>query len=180
MLPVHLHAFVSVPREEVFDVIVDMSVREAWASDAVEEVRLTSPRSSGVGAGARYRVRGPLRAQWAETRIAEAERPRTIVEEGRAGRLGRNATGAAYELTPQAGGLTRVDLTVWIEPANPFERLAEGLGTRRRVRRRYGRALERLRRLLEERGDEPIERTTIAGYEPIKAPRFGAPAQPNA
>jgi hypothetical protein len=29
--------------------------------------------------------------------------------------------------------------------------------------------------IFEEPGEEPLKRATIAGYEPYKAPRFGAP-----
>ena len=173
MLPVEVHTHVSAPREEIFDLIADMAARPAWAGKVMQDLRLTTPRSSGVGAGARYRVKAPLRQQWAETTIVEADRPRRIVEEGRSGRLGRNRTGATWELTPEAGGVTRVDLTYWIDPANPAERLREGLGARMRVARAHRRALDRLRKLIEEGSDGPPARATIAGYEPLKAARFG-------
>src|ERR687893_2684360 len=104
MLPVEVHTHISAPREEVFDVLVDIAARPAWAGGVMQDLRLTTPRSSGVGAGARYRLKAPLLQQWAETTIVEAERPRLVVEEGSSGRLGRNKTGATWELTPEAGG----------------------------------------------------------------------------
>jgi uncharacterized protein YndB with AHSA1/START domain len=174
VLSVEVRTFISAPREDVFDLIVDMAARPAWAGDVMQDLRLTTPRSSGVGAGARYRVTVPLLQQWAETTIAEAERPRLVVEQGRSGRIGRNRTGATWELTPEAGGVTRVDLLFWLEPATAIERLREGFGAQRRMRRRYRRALARLRRLLEEGPDGPLPRATIAAFEPMKAPRFGA------
>jgi hypothetical protein len=43
------------------------------------------------------------------------------------------------------------------------------------MRRQTKIALERLRRIFEEPRDAPLARATIAGYEPLKAVRFGAP-----
>jgi hypothetical protein len=42
------------------------------------------------------------------------------------------------------------------------------------TRRQTKKALERLRMIFEERPDGELKRATIAGYEPAKAPRFGA------
>ena len=174
MVPVSTHTFISAPREEVFDLLVDMAARVAFTDHFLKEFRLTTPRSVGVGAGARFRLDIPLGRAWAETAIVEAERPRRIVEEGRSGRLGRNRTTTTYELSPQAGGVTRVDVTLAEEPANVFERVRESLGARRWIRRQNRKALERLRRLLEERPEGPPPRATIAGWEPLKSARFGA------
>ena len=44
------------------------------------------------------------------------------------------------------------------------------------TRRQTAKQLERLRMIFEEPPEEPLKRATIAGYEPAKAPRFGAPA----
>ena len=172
MLSIQLHTHISAPREQVFDLIADMSARPAWMGEVMQDLRLTTPRAAGVGAGARFRVTVPLLQQWAETTIVEAERPRRIVEQGRSGRVGRNPTGAIWELRSE-GGVTRVDFECWIEPANAAERLRERLGLRSRVKRRYRRSLDRLRQLLEEPSGDPLERATIAGYEPMKAARFG-------
>lgn len=175
MVPVSAHTFISAPREEVFDLLVDMAARVAFADHFLDHFRLTSPRSSGVGAGARFQLDMPFNKTWAETVIVEADRPRRLVEHGRTGRLGRNATTTVYELTPQAGGVTRVEVTFASEPAHPAERLRESLGARRWMRRQQRKALERLRRLLEEPPEQPLPRATIAGWEALKAPRFGAP-----
>ena len=42
------------------------------------------------------------------------------------------------------------------------------------MRRQTKKALERLRMIFEEPPSGPLKRATIAGYEPRKAPRFGA------
>ena len=175
MDPVSAHAYISAPREDVFDALSDMAARVGFADHYLDEFRLTTPRSSGVGAAARFRLDFPGgKPVWGETVIIEADRPHRIVEEGRSGRLGHNRTATVYELTPQAGGVTRVEVTFSSEPANLTERLRESLGARRWMRRQLRKALERLRRHLEERPDEPLPRATIAGYEPLKSPRFGA------
>ena len=44
------------------------------------------------------------------------------------------------------------------------------------MRRQTKRSLERLRMIFEEPPDGPLKRVTIAGYEPAKAARFGAPS----
>ena len=170
MLPVTAQTHISAPREEVYDFLVDLAVRPAWCGHFMRDFRLTTPRSSGRGAGARFRLDIPFGRRWAETTVVQAERPRMIREEGRTGRLGRTRTFTEYELASQAG-VTRVALTFWTEPPS---RLQEPFGMRGWFRRRTRRALARLRQIFEEPGREPLPRATIAGYEPMKAPRFGA------
>lgn len=175
MVPVSAHVFISTPRDEVFDLISDMAARPAFMDHFLHEFRLATPRSTGVGAAARFRLDIPLRrATWGETEIIEADRPHRIVERGRAGRLGRARTTTVYELTPQAGGVTRVEVTFSSEPANWVDRLRDGVGARSWTRRQYRKALERLRRVFEERSEGPLPRATIAAYEPMKSARFGA------
>jgi hypothetical protein len=172
MRPVTVSKSISAPREEVFDFVADMANRVAWC-DYLREFHLTTPRSYGQGAAARFRVDPPLAATWGELAIAEADRPRRIVERGRVGRLGRTPFFAIYEFTPFPG-VTRVEVTIWTEPATRVDALKESFGARRWLRRRIRSALERLRRIFEERPEAPLARATIAGYEPEKAARFGA------
>lgn len=175
VVPISVHTFISAPREEVFDLIGDMAARVAFADHLMRDFHLTTARSTGVGAAARFRLDIPLRrATWAETGIVEADRPHRIAEEGHSGRLGKTRTTTVYELTPHAGGVTRVELTFGSEPGDWVERLREGLGARRWMRRQQRKALDRLRRIFEERHEGPLPRATIAGYEPLKAARFGA------
>src|SRR5262245_4980854 len=109
-------------------------------------------RSSGTGAGARYRVakRGN-RFGWADMNLVEVERPWRIVAVGRGGKYNRIKTFQNWELEPASGGGTRVEWTYETEPALPTDRLLESFGRYRRWSRRRGRrALKRLQSILEE------------------------------
>jgi uncharacterized protein YndB with AHSA1/START domain len=173
---VTVHKHISAPRERVYELIADVAARPAWTDHYMEDYRLLTPRSVGVGAGARYRLDPPGATRYVEFTVVEARPPRRLVEEGRTGRLGRTGYGAEYELTEAGRGVTRVELTVWTEPENAIERLRESLRFRGWLRRRASKGLDRLRRILEEGGDDPLKRATIAGYEARKAPRFGTRA----
>jgi uncharacterized protein YndB with AHSA1/START domain len=167
---------ISAPRERVYGLLADVALRPAWCGHFMNDYRLVSPRSVGVGAGARFRLDWRGGTRYVEFTIVEARAPRRIVEDGRTGRLGRTLYGAEYELTLAEAGLTRVALTVWTEPENPIERLREALGFRSFMRKRSRKALDRLRAILEEGADGELSHATIAGYEPHKAPRFGTRA----
>ncbi|MBA3421494.1 MAG: SRPBCC family protein [Thermoleophilaceae bacterium] len=173
MDPVTVHAHISAPRSDVYALIADVAARPTWSDHFAKDYRLVSPRSVGPGAGGRFRLDGRGGTRYVDFSIVEASSPGLVVDEGRTGRLGRTRWRAEYELTEAAPGVTRVDLTISTDPENPIERLREAVGFRRFVRRGSDKALDRLRRILEEGGDEPAGRATIAGYEPRKAARFG-------
>ena len=173
MVPLTVHVSIAAPREEIFDFLTDLSYREAWWDHAGSDFRLEHPVSSGVGAALRFRLGGGGSKSYIETQIVEAERPRRIVEATRSGRLGRTRGEMVWDLSRQGRHLTRVELTIYSEPATPPERIRERLGGRRRLKRDAKLALERLRAVFEERPDAPLARTTVAGWEPQKAPRFG-------
>lgn len=168
-----LEAFISAPREEIYDYVADLANRVAFCGYLQADYRLAHPRSAGVGAAARYLVPAPRFRHYVETQIVEAERPRRIVEATHGGRGGRTRGEIVWELVRQGQGLTRVELTVMNEPGTPREAVMEHLGARRWMRRRYKRALERLRAIFEDDSPRPQTRATVAGYEPLKAPRFG-------
>ena len=172
---VTVRAHISAPRERVYELIEDVALRPAWCDHFQRDFRLVTPRSVGVGAGARYRLDWRGGTRYVEFSIVEARSPRKLVEEGRTGRLGRTRYGAEYELTSPSGGLTRVELTIWTEAENSVERFREALGFRSLLRRRSKKALDRLRRILEGEVEGPLAHATIAGYEAHKAPRFGTP-----
>jgi uncharacterized protein YndB with AHSA1/START domain len=161
---------ISAPREELFDFVADLAGRPAYVDHYLEDYRLARVQPIGVGAAARFKLRG----QWAELSIREADRPRRIVEEIRWGRRGRNRSLAVYEFYLEAGGVTRVELTTVSEPATLLDALKE-IGAPGWMRRNTRIALERLRLIFEEPPDEPLSRASVAGYDPLKAPRFGAP-----
>lgn len=174
MRPVTVHASISAPREEVFDFVGDLAGRVAYCDHYMTDLRLTRPKSHGVGAAARFKLDAPLFSTWCEIAVAECDRPRRIVERGRIWRLGRTPAAAVYEFLPDGRRLTRVELTVWTQPATRLDALKEALGARRWIRGQTKLALERLRMVFEERPDAPLARASIGGYEPSKAARFGA------
>ena len=173
MVPVHVHTTIAAPREEIFDFVADLASRTSWTDHFTSGLRLSHPKSGGVGAAARYRLDAPRYKPWVETQIVEAERPRRIVEHTRGGHSNRSEGEIVFDLSRQGQSLTRVELTIWSEPGTARERLLEKLGARRWVKRQAKLALERLRAVFEERPDEPLARTSVAGWEPQKAPRFG-------
>jgi uncharacterized protein YndB with AHSA1/START domain len=174
MRPIRAHVTISAPREEVYDLVADLAARVAWCDHYEEEFRLTRPRSSGVGAAARFHLKAPGNHTWVELSIAEAARPRLIRERLRLYRLGRTPGWAEYTFEPFGAGATRVELVLWTEPATRLDSFKESLGTRRWFKRQTKSSLNRLRKIFEERPDAPLARATIAGYEPAKAARFGS------
>lgn len=173
MLPVKVHTYIAATREEVFDLLVDVGARPSWTDHFMLEFRLENPRSTGVGAAARYRIEAPSYKQWVESEIVEADRPHTVVEATRSGRGAKTRGEVSFELSLQGRDLTRVDMTTWSEPGTPRERVMEKLGARGWVRRQSKIALERLRAVFEESQDGPLARATVAGWEPARGPRFG-------
>jgi uncharacterized protein YndB with AHSA1/START domain len=173
MREVTVSTVISAPREDVFDFVCDLAGRPAYTDHYMRDYRLARVNPVGVGAAARFRLRAPLAKEYAELEIKQVERPRRIVEELRVGRRGRNRSLAVYDFTSESGGVTRVELTTYSEPATIFDRLKE-IGAAGWVRRKTKKSLERLRTIFEEPPKEPLKRATIAGYEPAKAARFGA------
>jgi uncharacterized protein YndB with AHSA1/START domain len=164
---------ISAPREDVFDFVADLAARPAWTDHYLADYRLARANPYGRGAAARFLLRAPLAKEYAELEITEYDRPRRIVEEVRVGRLGRNRSLAIYEFIAEAGGLTRVELTTYGEPATVIDRLKQ-IGAAWWIRRQTKIALERLRMIFEEPPEGALARATVAGFEPEKAARFGA------
>jgi uncharacterized protein YndB with AHSA1/START domain len=174
MRQVTVAVHISAPREDVFDFVADLAGRPAWTDHYLKDYRLARLNSVGLGAAARFLLRAPLAKEYVELAIVEYDRPRRIVEEARVGRRGRNRSLAVYEFEQEAGGLTHVELTTYSEPATVIDRFREA-GAAGWIRRRTKMALERLRLVFEEPPERPLARASVGGYEPLKAPRFGAP-----
>ena len=170
MRPVTVQTVISAPREEIFELVADLSRRVAWCDHYMKDYRLARANPVGLGAAARFRARG----EWAEVQIAEHDPPRRLVEEGRVGRVGRSRFHAVWELAPEGRDATRVVLTAWTEPGHPIDRLKEARGARRWLRSQLSTALGRLRTIFEEPPAAPLARVGIAGFEPMKKARFGA------
>src|SRR3954462_9864943 len=113
MDPVSVTVTIARPREEVFEYLADVANHAEFCDHYLVDWRLTREDSYGEGAGARYRVKVPLnRFSWADSTFAEVERPRLIVERGRAGKYNRVLTRGVYELAEAGQGTTRVTFTM--------------------------------------------------------------------
>jgi uncharacterized protein YndB with AHSA1/START domain len=153
---------ISAPREQVFDYLADIANHSEFSDHYLVDWHLTRIDSVGRGAGARFRVRAPLnRFSWADVTFAEVEPPYRIVEVGRTGKNNRIRLLGVYELHAGAD-TTRVSFTLQTEPATLSDRIMEALGARALTRRRAGRALRRLRSIIED-GAERGRRVTVAG-----------------
>jgi uncharacterized protein YndB with AHSA1/START domain len=161
--PVTASIVVGRPREQVFEYLADIANHAEFTDHFLTDWHLTREDSYGRGAGARFRVRIPLaRFSWADVTFIEFEPAHRIVEAGRGGKYNRVRTLTTYTLTPAPGSGTRVELKIESEPATLSDRLLESFGIRRWFRRQQGKALRRLRTILED--DEGRgQRTTIAG-----------------
>ena len=173
MIPVTVHAFISAPRDDLFDFVADLGARPAWCDHFMDDFRLAHPRASGLGAGARYLLDAPGFKHYVETTIAEAEKPVSIVEGLHGGRNGRSRGEMRWEFSRGGTSLTRVEVTLGWQPGTPREAFKERFGSRRWTRRQLKIALERLRVIFEEQRDAPLARASIAGFEPMRSPRFG-------
>lgn len=169
MRPFTVQASISAPREEIFDLVADLSRRVAYCDHYMRDFRLARANPVGLGAAARFQIG----SQWAQIEIVDHDPPRRIVERTRYGRLGRSSGTAVYDFVRETSELSRIELTASTEPATLVDRLREAFGARRRLERQAVTSLDRLRRIFEEPRDAPLARTTIAGYEPLKAARFG-------
>jgi uncharacterized protein YndB with AHSA1/START domain len=174
MRPVTVWTVISAPREEVFDFVSDLAGRPAYTDHFMRDYRLARANPVGAGAAARFLLKAPLAKEYAELHVREVDRPRRVVEDIHYGRRGRNRAVAVYDFMPESGHATRVELTTFSEPATPVDRVKE-IGAARWMRRQAKKSLDRLRRIFEEPSKQPLKRASIAGYEPSKAPRFGAP-----
>lgn len=166
MGPVSAEIEIDVPRERAFAAIADLARRASFTDHFLEDFRLTRIESSGVGAGARFRVAQPLRSVWEDSAIAAVDRPHQLVEHGCGGRGNRIPTTTAWEVVGGPGSLTKVKVAHWTEPASAVDRALEAAGGAAFWQRRgWRQALRRLRDQLEsERAPEPP--LAVAGGNP--------------
>lgn len=162
MGPLTVTTSIDASRERVFDFISDLATRPSWTDHFAEDYRLERVPSSGRGAAARFRVDAPARIQYMETVIAEVDRPHEIVEHARGGHLDRIPMRLVWEL--EAGPTTTVSLTFWTAPTSMFDRIRQ-IGRERWWRRRWSKALARMRDLIE--SGAAVPRVEIAGGDRV-------------
>jgi uncharacterized protein YndB with AHSA1/START domain len=161
--PFTVSSTISRPREEVFEYLADIANHPEFTDHYLVDWRLTREESYGTGAGARCRMKQPLRRfNWADTTLAELEPPFRIVQRGRGGKYNRIRMLGTYTLSPGPAGSTRLEYTLETLPVMPSDRILEVFGGKRWTHRQTAKALRRLRTILEE-GRHRGERATIAG-----------------
>lgn len=166
MGPISAEIEIDAPRERVFEAIADLARRPSFTDHFLSDFHLTRIESSGIGAGARFRVASPLRKVWMDTAIVELEAPHKLLERGRGGRGNRIPTTTVWELNEGTGSLTRVRVSRWTEPSNPFDRALEVLAANSASEQRGWRtALRRLRDQLES-GEAAPAPVAVAGGNP--------------
>ena len=162
MDPVTVSTRIERPREEIFAYLSDISRHPEFTDHFLVDWRLTREDPVGRGAGARFRVKRRLqRFTRADATLVELDEPRRIVEAGRSGKFNRVRTRGIYDLEPRSGG-TEVSYTMATRPVTISDRILDALGTRGFFKRRYGKALRRLRSILED-GEHRGRRATVAG-----------------
>jgi uncharacterized protein YndB with AHSA1/START domain len=160
MRPISVTITIDAPREQIFDLLCDLSLRPAFTDHFQTEFRLERLEPVGVGASARFRLHGSR--GWMDTAIVEAERPHLVREQGSGGRSNRIPSFCVWELAegPSPSG-SEATVTFWTEPAALMDRLHEPFGREGRLGRDWNRALRRLRDVVE--SGERIEPVGVAG-----------------
>jgi uncharacterized protein YndB with AHSA1/START domain len=173
LIPVTLDTYIAASREEVFDFLADVANRPAWTDHFQREFHLTRTNTDRVGSAARYRTDPPFAKQlYSDLAIVKLDRPRQIVEEGVQGRLNKSRVQLVWDLTQESSSRTKVSLDMRTEPASRIDGLTE-IGAHGYYKRQWKTGLERLRKIFEERPEGDLARARVAGYEPLKAPRYG-------
>jgi hypothetical protein len=166
MGPVSAAVEIDVPRRLAFAELCDLSRRPSFTDHFISDLRLTRIESSGLGAGARFRLDLPPRHLWADTTITEVEEPQRIVEHGRGGRANRIPSTTVWELLEGPGSLITVRVSFWTEPSHPVDRAIDAFGIASFWQQRAWReALNRLRDKLES-GEHLERRVAVAGGNP--------------
>jgi uncharacterized protein YndB with AHSA1/START domain len=163
MDPVTVSVTIDRPREEIFGYLLDIANHAEFTDHFLVDWRLTREQSVGRGAGARFRIkrrRDKRRFNYADVTLIEVDPPRRLVAGGRGGKGNRIRLRSVYELEPASGGTTRVSWSVETRSATLSDRLREGR-LRRYLKRKNGKALRRLRRILEE-GEGRGARVSVA------------------
>ncbi|WCB95731.1 hypothetical protein DSM104299_04480 [Baekduia alba] len=176
MDPFTVEVVIARPREEVFEYLADIANHPEFCDHYLVKWHLTREDSYGTGAGARYRIKLPVRSRyaWADSTFTEVVAPRTILERGRAGKYNRILTRGVYELEDAGAGTTRVRFTLETKRKLPTDAILEGGPVGRLwMKRQSKKSLNRLRAIFEE-GRDRGTRATVAGgpRKPTSAFRF--------
>ncbi|MGO9954711.1 MAG: SRPBCC family protein [Solirubrobacteraceae bacterium] len=162
MEPFTVATTIARPREQVYEYLADIANHAEFTDHYLVDWRLTRVDPYGPGAGARFRIKAPLqRFAWADVTIAEMQPPYRIVEHGRGGKYNRIRMLGVYTLSPASAGATKVQYTFETEPRQLSDKLMETFGGRSWSRRKAGKAMRRLRSILED-GRDRGRRASVA------------------
>jgi hypothetical protein len=163
MGPISAEIEVDATREEAFKLITDLGLRPTFTDHFLTGFHLTRLDARGEGAGARFRVKAPLRSPWEDTVLVELEAPFKAVERGTGGRVNRIPNHTVWEIEPGKAGMTLVRVTHWTVPKEPIDKLVESLSWGAHFQRKgWQEAVKRLRDILEADGPGG-ERIAVAG-----------------
>jgi uncharacterized protein YndB with AHSA1/START domain len=166
MGPVSAEVEIDTPRERAFEAIGDLARRPSFTDHFLADLHLTRLQSTGIGAGARFRVALKPRDLWMDTAIVELDHPHRIVERGSGGRANRIPSHTVWELLQGTGSLILVRVSHWTEPPGIVDRTIDAVGAASVWQERAWReALQRLRDLLESEA-QPEPAVAIAGGNP--------------
>ena len=162
MRPVSATTSIDASREQVFELLCDLSARPAFTDHFLSGFRLSRVDPSGVGAGARFQLHESK--EWMDTVIEEIDPPHLLRERGHGGRLNRVPVLTVWELSEGSAPATcEVTITFWTEPTNPVDRVRELIGASGWFERNWRRALARLKQVAEANG--PFERVLVGGAD---------------
>jgi uncharacterized protein YndB with AHSA1/START domain len=151
--PFTITTTISLPREQVYEYLADIANHAEFSDHYLVDWHLTRENSYGTGAGVRFRSKMPRnRFAWGDMVIAEMQPPFRILQHGRGGKYNRVRMLSTYTLQPAPGG-TRVEYTYETEPDQISDKLIEIMGGRSWQKRKAGRAMRRLRSILEDDRD---------------------------
>ncbi len=161
MEPFTVSTTIARPREQVYEYLADIANHAEFTDHYLVDWHLLRVDPYGLGAGARFRIKAPLqRFAWADVTFAEMQAPYRIVERGRGGKYNRIRMLGTYTLSPGPGGTTKVQFTYETEPSQISDKLMENFGGRSWARRKAGKAMRRLRAILED-GRERGQRASV-------------------
>lgn len=159
--PVSAEITIDAPRERIYALVSDLSMRPSFCDHFIEEYRLQRIEPTGIGAAARFRIGAPRFPIWIEMVIAELDEPYMVIERGKGSRIDRMPISTAWELVPSGGTMTDVRVSFWTEPEHPIDKIKDRAASAGWYERQWKRALKRLRDLVE--SDAQVEPIRVAG-----------------
>jgi uncharacterized protein YndB with AHSA1/START domain len=163
MGPVSAKVTIDVPREDVFEILMDLSARPSFTDHFMEGFHLLRIEPVGVGAGARFKLRD---GGWVDSVIEETDAPHRLLERGRGGYLNRIPNVTEWLLSDAGSDGSEVQVTFWTSPEHITDKMRDRKASERRLGKGLKKALERLRTVAE--SGQPPERIAVAGGDRLQ------------